>query len=613
MGTDDATNPRRGMRQRELRRFQLSVMAVIGVLVAVAHGGAVNGAFHYDDFHAVVENPAVRTWDPLRYFVSSEAFSGRGGGGNYRPVTVASLALNVLAGGMSAGHFLVVNLMLHAANAWLVYLVGRRLLRDDRWAAVGALVFAIHPVNAETVNYVVARSSLLSSLLALLAFWALLRRNEGMRGGFSLAVAAYVLALLSKEAALALLPPVLAMGWLRQPDRVESPKASEWQGRIASASRWDAPVIAAFVGASAAFVVLWRSMSSGTLLATAEGGAAYPLWTFLEIVTRGLVLWVWPWPLGLDHPIVLAHEFDVMIVALCVGALCLLAGLAVWSLGRDPFIAWSVLWIVSGFLPLLPIPWLTTQGLFQENRLYFSAAGLAWLTARLGQALSHWVIGRVGRTRVVTGIGIGVAGLAVLGAVAVDRSRSRVWNDDVRLWEEVVLRRVDDPVAFGNLGSVYYVRGALDPAERAFRRALALDPDYASASLSLGLLYGQSGKWDDAVAVFTTALDRWNRVAVESPERPRRAGGGNPSDVQKIRMALAYMYLNRNDLQRAQALYEDATRADATDFRAWYNLGVVAEQRGLTETARDAYRRALTLSPNETKIESALRRLDAER
>jgi Tfp pilus assembly protein PilF len=105
----------------------------------------------------------------------------------------------------------------------------------------------------------------------------------------------------------------------------------------------------------------------------------------------------------------------------------------------------------------------------------------------------------------------------------------------------------------------------------------------------------QRGNWDAAAVVFRTALDR---------------GRGNPQDVQKIRLALAAIKLKRNELPRAQGLYEEATRADETDFRAWYNLGVVAEQRGLIDVAGDAYRRALALSPNETQIASAVRRLE---
>lgn len=563
--------------------FGYAVAAAIVAVVALAHGGAMKGAFHYDDFHAIVDNPAVQTWNPIAHFTSSKPGSGWVEGASYRPLTAASFALSVQAGGMTAGHFLVVNLVLHAAIAWLVYLIGRRLLRDHRWAAFAALIFAAHPVNAEAVNYVVARSSLLSVVLALTAFWALLKRNEGMRGGLGLAVVAYSLALLSKESAVALLPPVLCMGWLALRDKEFTR---------------DARVDVALVSITAVFVVVWRVLSSVATQAPGDPGAAYPLWAFLEIVTRALGLWIWPWPLGLDHPIVFAREFDAGLAAICVVVVVGLAGTIVWSRARQPFLAWSAVWIVSGFLPLLPLPWLTSQGLFQENRLGFAAVGLAWLTAWLARALLNRASERIRRPRIVQGIGIGVVGLALFGAVVIDRGRSWVWADDTRLWEEVVRHRPNDALAFTQLGSVYYVRGALDQAEQTFQHALALDPDAALASLSLGLIAMQQGRWDQATAVFTNALHR---------------GRGDPQDVQKIRLAVAAIYLKQDDLLRAYAYYQDATRADATDFRAWYNLGVVAERRRLTDTARDAYRRALALSPNEPQIAAALRRLDQKR
>jgi Flp pilus assembly protein TadD len=555
--------------------------------VALAHGGAVNGAFHYDDFHAIVDNPAVQTWDPIAYFRSSKPGSGWVEGASYRPITVTSFALNVLVGGMTAGHFLLVNLVLHTAIAWLVYLIGRRLLRARRWAAVAALVFAVHPLNAEAVNYAVARSSLLAAALALVACWALLKRNDGMRGALWIAITAYGLALLSKESAVALLPPVLLMGWLAVPPR--------GGGFFDRRDLW---VSGAFSAVTALFVLLWRAMSSVATQAPGDAGAAYPFWAFLEIVTRGVGLWIWPWPLGLDHPIVFERTFDAGLAAVCAGVVGLLAGLVVWSRARQPVVAWSVVWVGSGFLPLLPLPWLTSQGLFQENRLGFAAVGLAWVTAWLAQTVFDWAGGHARRSAAIQGIGIGVFVLGMLGAIVIDRERSWVWADDARLWEEVVQRRSDDALAFTQLGSVYYVRGALDSAEQAFQRALALDPDTALASLSLGLIAMQQGRWDEATVVFTAALDR---------------GRGDPQDLQKIRLALAAISLRQNDLERAQALYEDATREDATDFRAWYNLGVVAEQRGLIDAAEDAYQRALALSPNEPQIAAALSRVKGAR
>jgi Tfp pilus assembly protein PilF len=589
--------------------FQFSVAGMLVALVWLAHGGAVNGGFHYDDFHAIVDNPVVRTWDPVQYFLRF-----------FRPVTVTSFALNVLWDDMRPGGFLLINLILHTLNSWLVYLIGRRLLGSDRWATVAAVTYAVHPVNAEAVNYVVTRFSVLSSFFAFVACWALLRRDEGMRGALGLAVAAFGLALLSKEAAIALLPPVVVKGWLNRNDR--SASDSFVTDAAATSRKWDLPVMFSFIGVSVGFVILFRFMHSGVPLATpedayAEGAAAYPAWAFLEIIVKGLLLWVWPSPLGLDHPIVFAGRFDGVLATMCLAVIGSLVVLAFWSRRRAPFVAWVLVWIGAAFGPLLPLPWLTTRGLFQENRLSFAAAGLAWLTAwgcrAAGPRLAVLVRNRT-TIRVILG---GLGGALLLAAVVVDRGRSEIWRDDVRLWEEVVSRRGDDYLAWSNLGLVYRKRRILDASTSALERAKVVEPNALSVALNLGQAYQRQGRGEEAERIFIDALARWDPAA----RRTHHAGvrhpsgdvmWGDPKDAQAIRITLGEVYLARQDFARAQVAYEDATRADVSDFRAWYNLGVVAERRGNVETARDAYQRAKALAPHESRVVSAVERLTAD-
>src|SRR3990172_4998171 len=191
------------------------IFGVLLVVTVVAHSGALNGGFHYDDSHAIVENPAIRSWQPLYYLTSSKAFSSGGEGGHYRPVTVATFALNYAVGRLDPVGYLVVNLGLHVAVSWMVFVTGRRLLGGSAWAGLAAVVYALHPVNAEAVNYVVARSSLLAALGALVAFWAVMRWRERDRlGWLVVALGAFAAALLSKESALALIPPLATSGWL---------------------------------------------------------------------------------------------------------------------------------------------------------------------------------------------------------------------------------------------------------------------------------------------------------------------------------------------------------------------------------------------------------------
>jgi tetratricopeptide (TPR) repeat protein len=517
---------------------------------------------------------------------------------------------------MGPAGFLVVNVILHVLNTWLVYLIGRRLFSEDRWAAVAAVVYGIHPVNAEAVNYVVARSSLLSSLGGLVAFWALLRRDEGMPGGFAISVSAFGLALLSKETAIALVPPLVVKNWLLRretdlPSSLSTPPASAPCGWRHGLWSRDAPIVLVFVGVSILFIWFWKTMTAGRSLMAAEGGAMHPSWTFVEMMCHAFRLWIWPWPLGLNHPLTFVRGFDPVTAVGCVAMLGALTVLAARSVKRSPFVTWCLLWTVAGLLPMAPLPWLTTRALFQENRLSFSAIGLAWLTAWVAQALWHKYAPLIDRFAIVRAISLGAAGLVVVGAVLVDRYRSWVWNDSVRLWEEVVSRRADDHDAYANLGMAYFFRRDLERAETAFRRAMAIEPRHWLAPLNVGLILQERGRWD--------ALTRWDFMHLDgaSIEHTGTSGHGawrDPQNVQHVKMirfALAYSYLNhRNDLLSAQSLYEAVTREDVADFRAWYNLGAVAERRGLTETARNAYRHALALSPNETNIALALQRLE---
>jgi hypothetical protein len=201
------------------------VAIAIVVAVVIAHGGAINGEFHYDDKVTITENLAIRQWQPWFYFTSPFAASSEPGAEGYRPLTVTSFALNYALGGLDPTGYLVGNLLLHLAASWLVFVVGRRLLFDDRWAALAALVYAVHPVNSEAVNYAVARSSLLAVCGTLIACWAFVRREAG--GGrvwTVIGTVAFLCALFSKESAVALLVPLGTYHLLISDDRSGGPR-----------------------------------------------------------------------------------------------------------------------------------------------------------------------------------------------------------------------------------------------------------------------------------------------------------------------------------------------------------------------------------------------------
>ncbi|MFZ5874864.1 MAG: tetratricopeptide repeat protein [Nitrospirota bacterium] len=555
------------------------------LLAIAAHGGALGGKFHYDDHFSVVSNPAVRSWHPARAFTSAEAVNSERGAAGYRPLTVASLAINHRLSGLNPAGYLATNLALHALAAVLVAAIGWRLFGHPGWGAAVGAVFALHPINAEAVNYVTARSSLLSTACALAAVHAFLKHSQGRAGVWTRAagLAAFVGALLSKESAVVLVVPLLAYPWLN----ARSPMAPEAAARSV---RW-AAVHAAL---AALFVALYWYMTRGGV--APQVPSARPAWTYLELVERSLWLWLWPWPLGLDHPLTFLLRFDAALaVVLLIGAVGVAAAFVLMA-RRIPVAAWGLLWAVAGLAPLAPLPWMTTVGLLQEHRMAFSAAGLSLMTI----ALVHAAWERVERRGIARLILAGAAIGLMVAAIAADRSRSAAWQDDRRLWSDVVQWSPDNMLARSNLGSAYMEYGEYDQAEREFRAILTLAPSYPRVYYNLGLLALRRNRPDEATAAFERVIalaprdaGAWTHVgilALRSGDAPRAERAFETAleidPMQRDALNnLATIYLERRDWLKAFDLTSLALQRDPAFLEAAYNRGVALAGLGRRDEA----------------------------
>ena len=494
-------------------------------------------------------------------------------------MTVASDAVNYALGKLDPFGYLLGNLLLHLAVSWMVFVVGRILLRDDRWAAAAAAVYALHPVNAEAVNYVAARSSLLAALGALIAFWAFLRRREGGGAWWTIAgLTAFAAALLSKESAVALLPALAVSPWLGERERGGGPVGTPM-------ARWVRPLLP-YVGVCMVYLAVWWSVAA-TNMENRGNPAAYPVWTLMELVGRSLWLWLWPWPLGLDHPLTFIGRFDAVLAAVLIVTAVGLATVVLAGRRRFPLLAWGTVWALAGLAPLAPLPWITVKGLLQENRLAFSAAALAWLTAAAIRGVMTY-----GSTRAALGgerptavawwvrgaVAVGI--VAVAGAVAMDRARSAVWNDDVRLWEEAVRLTPESRSAHINLGVSHMTRNEYDRAEGEFRRVLALSPDYAHAYYALGLLEIRRERYDEAETFLTKTI-------------------ALASDYSGSYHALGDVAMKRGQAQEAEAAFHRAVALNPRDAKAQAKLGLLAQRAGDFASAEAAYLAALVIDPDQ--------------
>lgn len=321
---------------------------------------SLSGDFLKDDDSNFVGNPAVsspRDW-PSFFYVKSSASLEKELTVAYRPLATLSYALNARLAGFHPFFFHLVDAAGHAANAALVLLIGFELCGSLPAAAAGAILFAFHPAQAESVSYVSgARPSVFSLLFCLLALRAHAAKRRPRAGMLFLAAALF------KESALAL--PLALAAW----DWAVAPKKS-----FREITRSTAPY---FAGALA-FVALRSAVLGGTSDSGLHGGgllshAAFAL-SGLAVHARSAL-----WPYGQSLCYTPAEPSGWGLPA--AGAAVLLAAAALLICGlrrREPW-AGPLAWAAAFLLPVSNlIPWST---LAADRYLYASFAGLGWLAA----------------------------------------------------------------------------------------------------------------------------------------------------------------------------------------------------------------------------------------
>jgi tetratricopeptide (TPR) repeat protein len=340
-----------------------------------------------------------------------------------------------------------------------------------------------------------------------------------------------------------------------------------------------------YAAAFAAYLMAWWSVV-GAHAEQHGRTAAHPVWTFLEIVSRSLLLWVWPGSLGVHHDLTFTTHFDAVTAAWVVLGIGASLGMIVACWRRRPLVSWCLLWVFAGLAPLAPLPWMTVNGLMQENRMAFSAVALAWLTALAArEALAIWRVGvarcsrRIRRSLEWVAVGAGL--IIVILAVITDRARSAVWSDDVTLWQEASTRSPDSRSVQINLGGAYMARNDYNRAEDAFRRAAAITPNEALPYYALGTLAYRRRQYDQAKSLFL-------KTASMAP------------DYAATYRMLGLIAIKQSQDGEAAVFLRRAVTLDPRDAAAQGYLGLVAQRAGDHAVAERLYRDTLAMDPAQS-------------
>lgn len=440
------------------RRWHL-YSAVAACAVAVYLSALSNG-FALDDVPIVAANPQVHGWSAL-WRAFGEAYWPRSAGPTlYRPLVIASYALDWQIGG--AAWFHLVNVILHAGVSVIVAEVVRRWSGSLGAALLAGTLFAVHPVHVEAVANVVGRAELMAALFAILSVFLALERD---RLGWSLA--AWAPGLLSKETAV-VVPAIVAAGWIfgvgRRPSR----------GRVLLYSAgW-------LVLGSAYLIVRWGVLHSAprqVLVAPVFVGAS-PLAVRLTAVsafTDFVRLLVFPLKLRADYsPGERTLVTSPLDVRFALGLICLLvwAALTIWAWRRGRRVeAFGLCWVALALLPVANL-FFPVGILVAERTLYLPSVGL--------------VLAVAARVKDVPARSLGGFAVPVLLACGVRAGmRVPVWHDTRSLAQSV---QRDSPQSYLNplmMAGTYLARQQPDSALESIQASVRIS-DHFPKALVLG-------------------------------------------------------------------------------------------------------------------------------
>ena len=578
----------------------LGALALVLMVLASYLPAMLWGGFVWDDIDHIPGEPALTDWAGLKriWFAPTDVQEP-----HYRPLTYTSFWLEHKLWGFTPNGYHVVNVLLHAANALLLWRILFALAVPGAWLI--AAVFAVHPLHVESVAWTIERKDVLSGLFYLACVLTWLRFVESLATGaavaakrtsawrYGLALVLLAAGMLAKNMVVTLPAALLILHWWRS-------------GRV---TLLDVALLAPFFGVALALVALDLELVTTATPASFDHSliercliAARALWFYVGKLA-------WPADLAVIYPHWDVHVGDIVGWVALAAAVMLPA--ALWFLrsriGRGP-LAGAVFYAVT----LSP-----TLGFVDHTYMLFSfvadryqyLAGIGVIAVLVGTAAV--AAQRLPTTWRKTAAGGAAAVLVLLGTLT--WRQAAIYSDQLTFFQHVVAHNPEAAGAHLNLAQALIDENRLEEAIAAARIAVAQRPDSYDAHVNLAIAFGQLEDFDEAERSLRRAIEiapdesaPLENLAVllsrrdqlgEAEALLRRALELSPRKLSILRN-LATLLRIRQKPAEALALYDRIVERGAGDFSIHNLRGSLLLQLERFDEALTAWQRALALDPS---------------
>jgi len=550
------------------RRLLAPLLVAVAVLIAFGHAGSFPLLNHWDDESNLSENAAVTnpSWDKLERFWLHPHL------GLYVPLTYTAwiatgalsraLAPEPATAPLNPRLFHWLNILLHLANCWLLWSGLRLLCKDDLAAALGAVFFAVHPLQVESVVWASSTKDVLSGFFYLASVVLFLRWL--FAGDRSQKIWLYSLAILSALLALCAKPNAVTLPLLLTLLYATAGRPMDLRRSWPQACRALGP----FFAAALAVVVYTKILQPDAI------AVDVPLWGRLPIACESIWFYlckiVWPSDLAVDYakePLRLLGEpatyFHGVAVVVMIGAFWFRRESRAWRLGAAAGVAFIIL--LSPNLGFIPFTFQRISTVADRYTYLALAAPAFWVAHYTSQRMYHRSL---------------QAAVVVLLCLLVARTWHQVayWRDDQSLIEHSLALEPRSAMGHYLMGSVALDGDKSELAITAFTQALKLSPQLDRAQNGLGVAWMQAGDLAKAAAALSL-------VPAGSPY------------YFLAKSNLCVIHQRQGDAAAGLSLCQEATAGDASCATCLLNLGAAYGNLGRYGEAEASFRQAIALQP----------------